>query len=205
MPSTLRVIAYIDGFNLFFGMKEKGWRRYYWLNPEALVRMFLGNRELRRVKYFTAQITSPLDKMARQKAYLDALATLPLTTTMMGRYEMRPWTCFGCQKVTPIPKEKMSDVRLATELLVDGFYDNFDVAFVITGDADIVPPIEYVRRLFPDKQIGVLFPPKRVSDELKQVASWTSVIGRANIAASQFPDIVIRSSGHPLHRPDKWR
>jgi len=23
-----RVIAYIDGFNLYFGMKEKGWRRF---------------------------------------------------------------------------------------------------------------------------------------------------------------------------------
>ncbi len=28
-----RVIVYIDGFNLYFGLKSKGWRRYFWLNP----------------------------------------------------------------------------------------------------------------------------------------------------------------------------
>lgn len=25
-----RVISDIDGFNLYFGLKEKSWRRYYW-------------------------------------------------------------------------------------------------------------------------------------------------------------------------------
>ena len=32
-----RVNAYIDGFNLYFGLKSKGWRRYYWLDLRALV------------------------------------------------------------------------------------------------------------------------------------------------------------------------
>lgn len=27
---SARVIAYIDGFNLYFGLKSKGWKRYYW-------------------------------------------------------------------------------------------------------------------------------------------------------------------------------
>ena len=31
-----RVMGYIDGFNLFFGLRDSGLRRYYWLNPEAL-------------------------------------------------------------------------------------------------------------------------------------------------------------------------
>jgi hypothetical protein len=33
---TQRVIAYIDGFNLYYGLKDKGWRRYYWLNLNSL-------------------------------------------------------------------------------------------------------------------------------------------------------------------------
>ena len=32
----LRVMTYIDGFNLFFGLKSKGWRRYYWYDPRLL-------------------------------------------------------------------------------------------------------------------------------------------------------------------------
>ena len=31
-----RVIAYIDGFNLYFGLKSQGWQRYFWLNVQSL-------------------------------------------------------------------------------------------------------------------------------------------------------------------------
>ena len=31
-----RVIVCIDGFNLYFGLKEMGWRKYYWLDFVAL-------------------------------------------------------------------------------------------------------------------------------------------------------------------------
>jgi len=52
-----QVIAYVDGFNLYYGMKEKGWRRYYWLNLELLIRnLLLNNQHLRMVKYFTALV-----------------------------------------------------------------------------------------------------------------------------------------------------
>jgi hypothetical protein len=37
-----RVITYIDEFNLFLGMRQKGWRRYYWLDvhrfPDQVVK-----------------------------------------------------------------------------------------------------------------------------------------------------------------------
>jgi len=33
---SARVIAYIDGFNLYFGLKSKGWKRYYWLDLSEL-------------------------------------------------------------------------------------------------------------------------------------------------------------------------
>lgn len=34
--NSRRVITYIDGFNLYFGLKSKGWKRYYWI---VLVRL----------------------------------------------------------------------------------------------------------------------------------------------------------------------
>ena len=43
-----RVIAYIDGFNLYFGLKDSGWRRY-WLDVSKLARSLLpDNAELAR-------------------------------------------------------------------------------------------------------------------------------------------------------------
>jgi hypothetical protein len=37
----LRVIAYIDGFNLYFGLTSQGWERFLWLDVQALSRNLL--------------------------------------------------------------------------------------------------------------------------------------------------------------------
>lgn len=36
-----RVITCIDGFNLYFGLRRKGWRKYYWLDLVTLSRDLL--------------------------------------------------------------------------------------------------------------------------------------------------------------------
>lgn len=54
-----RVIAYVDGFNLYYGLKEKGWKRYYWLDLKELVTNLLKpNQQLQFVKYFSARLSS---------------------------------------------------------------------------------------------------------------------------------------------------
>ena len=99
-----RVIAYIDGFNLYFGLKSKGWRRYYWLNPRALVmNLVKPGQRLVSTKYFTARITSPANdpgKQRRQNAILEAIGTLPDTRIVCGHYLpkvqtywFRTWGC----------------------------------------------------------------------------------------------------------------
>jgi hypothetical protein len=83
-----RRIFYIDGFNLYFGLKDKGWRKYYWLNlQDRCSRLTRPNQELIKVRYFTARISGPdNDKRLRQKAYLQALETLPLVEIHYGHY-----------------------------------------------------------------------------------------------------------------------
>jgi hypothetical protein len=41
VPASPRVIAYFDGFNLFFGLKSKGWKQFYWLDVHAVARALL--------------------------------------------------------------------------------------------------------------------------------------------------------------------
>ena len=41
MTAVKNVIAYIDGFNLYYGLRAKGWKWAYWLNMQALMRLFL--------------------------------------------------------------------------------------------------------------------------------------------------------------------
>ena len=48
-----RVIAYVDGYNLYYGLREKGWRRFYWLNIQAMAQHLLKpNQTLVTTKYF---------------------------------------------------------------------------------------------------------------------------------------------------------
>lgn len=64
-----KVIVYIDGFNFYYGLKIKPWKRYYWLDIVKLMESFLKpNQELVAVKYFSARPTD-VDKRKRQDAF----------------------------------------------------------------------------------------------------------------------------------------
>lgn len=98
----------------------------------------------------------------------------------------------------------MSDVRLSTELLKDAFKNEFDVAILITADADIIPPIEVIKREFPNKKIVLAFPPERDSFRLRQVAHSFFRIGRGRLAKSQLPATVKKPDGYILKKPRSW-
>jgi hypothetical protein len=67
-----RVIVYVDGFNLYYGLKTKGWKRYYWLDIVKLFETFMrSNQELITVKYFSAR-PDGIDKSKRQDAFFQA-------------------------------------------------------------------------------------------------------------------------------------
>ena len=52
-----RVVAYVDGFNLYWGMKSRYGRKYLWLDLEALTRRMLKPAQhLAAVRYFTASV-----------------------------------------------------------------------------------------------------------------------------------------------------
>jgi hypothetical protein len=62
--------------------------------------------------------------------------------------------------------EKMTDVSVATAMLVDAFTDKFDAAFLISGDSDLAPPIQAIRNYFTNKRVIVIFPPKRIPERV---------------------------------------
>jgi uncharacterized LabA/DUF88 family protein len=217
-PATHRVIAYIDGFNLYFGLRESGWRRYYWLNIKALAQSLLKpNQVLVGTKYFTARISGarPGDSLARgrerdasrqrQCDFLDALGTLPHFRIYEGHFLDKTMQCLNCKRTWGTYEEKMTDVQIATEMLTDAFEDRFDMALLISGDSDLVPPIRSIRRLFADKRVIVVFPPARSSEQLKRAATANFVIGEAKLRKSQFPDEVRLPNGYVLRRPPSWR
>ena len=200
-----RTIVYVDGFNLYFGLKSKGWARYFWLNIGLLAQNLLKQDQLLiMTKYFTSRINSPPDKFKRQQTFIEALETLPDFKIYYGKYQANFVSCNKCGHIIPKPNEKMTDVNIAVEMLSDAFLDKYDTAILISADSDLSAPIRTVRSLFPQKEVVVAFPPDRFSFELTKLASAHFPIGRKKLAMSVFPNIVAKANGYQLHKPASW-
>lgn len=204
----MRVAAYVDGFNLYFGLKEARLKRLYWLDVVALASELLKpGQRLVATHYFTARIRDNGRNVAdqkRQNAYLEALA-LRGARSQFGHYLEKPRQCRRCQATWTDYEEKMTDVNLAIQLLNDAFDDVYDMALVISGDSDLTTPIRRVRERFPTKRVIVGFPPRRHSSELKRCASGYLSIGEDKLRASQLPDTLTKPDGFVLSRPATWR
>jgi uncharacterized LabA/DUF88 family protein len=199
-----RVIAYVDGFNLYFGMKDAGFEQCKWLDLHLLASNILKpNQELVGVKYFTSRVGNNPDKQKRQSNYIDALETTNVKI-IYGHYQTSSIECNRCGFNWPTYNEKMTDVNIATQMLIDAYQDNFDMAMLISGDSDLVPPIRAIHSLFKQKRVFVAFPPKRQNSSVALNARGSIIIGRKKLIGSQFPDELKKRDGYILRKPSEW-
>lgn len=203
-----RVITYIDGFNLYFGLKQAGFKRYYWLDMTALASSLLkSGQQLADTHYFTARIRDNgrnTNDQKRQNIYLEALQ-LRGVQCQFGHYLEKTRECKKCHAIWTDYEEKMTDVNIAIQLLDDAFNDAFDTALIISGDSDLTTPIRRVREHFPSKRVIVAFPPHRQSSELKRHASGYLNIGEDKLRSSQLPEEIVKPDGFVLKRPSSWK
>jgi len=201
----LRVITYIDGFNLYFGLRENAWKKYMWLDLTAFSECLTNsNQTLLETKYFTSRISGNKSKEERQSKYLDALSTLLKLKIIYGRFQDDRKQCQKCGHAAFLPQEKKTDVNIATQLLCDAYSNAFDLAIIVSGDADLVPPIAAVKNLFPNKRVVVAFPPSRFSAELAMTAHSSMHIYESKFRKSRLPENVTLPSGIVITRPPKW-
>jgi len=151
-----RVITYIDGYNLYFGLREKihvkdstgaepnvHWKRYLWLDVVNLSESLLRpDQVLLRTKYFTARIRGKPQSEQRQSLFLEAISVLPNIRLYFGTFQPDPKRCGKCGAVAFHPQEKKTDVNIATQILNDAIHNNLDTAILISADSDQVPPFK---------------------------------------------------------------
>ncbi len=200
-----RVIVYVDGFNLYFGMMEAGLSYCRWLNVKTLAQNLLQkHQQLIEVKYFTARVTNNPDKQKRQSTYLDALYNEGVKI-IYGQYQNNNLDCHRCGHIWMAANEKMTDVNIATNILVDAYQDKYDMAMLISGDSDLVPPIKAVHENFASKRVFVAFPPKRHNNTVAAVAKGSLIIGRKKLVGSQLNESIKKmSDGFILNKPVDW-
>ena len=156
-------------------------------------------------KYFTARTTGSNSKRMRQTTYIEALETLNHFEVIEGRFQDEPEECPKCKFKYTIPKEKKTDVSIAVNMICDAFKNKFDIAMLLSADADLVPVIELVKyeEEFRTKRIVVAFPPGRNCDELEAIIP-TFRIRRSHLAQSLLPNRLERGDGFILERPPEW-
>ncbi len=199
-----RVIAYIDGLNVYHGLCDKKLRKFLWLDLVALVESLLKpQQQLRETKYFTARVSIPPDKVRRQSIYIDALTACGVHV-IEGKFQDSKIKCNRCGRVWSDHEEKQTDVNIAVAMMTDAHLDLFDVALLISGDSDLSPPTRRIPELHPGKRIVVASPPGRHSLDLAHAAGASFIISANKVRKAQFPPEVTTASGHILRRPPVW-
>ncbi|WP_326646412.1 hypothetical protein OG884_17480 [Streptosporangium sp. NBC_01755] len=90
------VVAYVDGFNLYHGLKSKYGRAYLWLDLVELVQQIRRDDVVLKVRYFTAIVKGEPDAALRQETYLAALgAYRPEVEIIRGHFKKKDRTMQG--------------------------------------------------------------------------------------------------------------
>lgn len=200
-----KVVAYIDGYNLYYGMKDAYGRKYLWLDlPTLCTGLLRPTQQLVAVKYFTARVRFPADTQARQSKYLDALAGSTATQIIYGRLQMNTVTCKNCNHTRQKPEEKKTDVAIAAHMVADAYSGLAEAALLVSGDSDMVPPVEIISAI-PKRRVIATFPPKRKSHDLRKAAGAAINIAESDLRQSQLPQTVTLPSGVQLVRPATWK
>lgn len=164
--SDERVAFFIDGSNLFHGLKDDF--KNTAIDFISLTDKLRRGRELARIYYYTAipdQKINP-ENYKKQQGFIDALRRKDYFTVVLGRLEKRgeSWA------------EKGVDVSLAVDMLEMAFRDGYDTAIIVSGDADFARAVEVVKRL--GKHVENAATPSCLSRQLQNECDKTIVLTR---------------------------
>lgn len=173
-----RVNVYIDWFNVYHVLKKhiskssEPWEaEVKWCNLRSLSESYLKeDEELWEVYFFTADSWIKDTKkrwINYQKALNEYNVTIikwqysNITKTFIDKMKVLQFLLWidiwNENKDKYIPKrlkyktyeEKRTDVNIAIKILEDAFLKKYDKAIIMSGDSDIIPSIESVKKNFP--------------------------------------------------------
>lgn len=171
---TERVAIFIDGSNLYNGMREnlKSTR----VNFAELIQQLLRDRPVHRTYYYNVPLTEDYDAELRegQSRFFESLRRIPYVTVRFGRLHRR-------QDGSLV--EKGIDVAIAVEALSLAFQNAYDTALIVSGDGDYVELVETLKRygkhvesaMFRNQSAGILMEHVDVFRDLDEL-DWTRIL-----------------------------
>ena len=137
-----KVAIYIDGNNFYKYLKDEqiGLPKGMRFNFSAFVDFLTGDRELVSKRYYVG-VARNFDNseksrniVAGQQKFLQRLRNEGFTIKQ-GR------VMYDGGKI----REKGTDVKIATDLIVGAVDDIYDVAVLVSSDTDLIPAVQYIK------------------------------------------------------------
>ena len=213
-PPRKRAIAYVDGFNLYFGVLRSS-PGVKWLDIQSFVEFLRPNEEVVHVRYFTALVDPEMHVSTtrdRQKRYHKALRSCANVQVIEGKYQFRDVTCRAkCREPYQIAEEKKTDVGIAVQMISDVIDGLTDAIILISGDSDLEPAVEWIRKRHPKIKVTVYIPqdsndPKaRRNDTYRHMGVDAKPLPTGDLQRFQFPNKVDLGSGRVVERPKEWK
>ena len=223
----MQTIAYIDGYNLFYGCL-KG-TPYKWLDVVKLCQRLLKEHNseatLIQVKYFTAIVKGSLSKrkelspQSQQKYHraLKALYPEPFLEIIESSYSLERSFFHPYEKPIPLdtkvavwrPEEKQTDVKIALHIYRDVAQSSCNSIMLFSNDSDLAPALEFSRQSHPSIELGVIFPRKEDNERppnasLAEHADWSRLVIRDEELHSSLMNDMVPTSKKPAIKPEHW-
>src|SRR3989344_3638879 len=145
-----RVAIFIDGSNLYHNLKRFNIKTTF----EEIIKKVETRREIVDIFYYTALLDKLIDEESykEHKRFLDKIKEIPNFHVVL------------CNLRKIILEDgsvdfaiKGDDVYLATDLIKGAYENLYDVAIIVSGDADFIPAIKLVQKNG-KKVINAFFP-----------------------------------------------
>lgn len=202
MSEQKRVVCLIDGFNLYHAIDDiPELHIYKWLDLNKLAKCFAKQSDKLVGTYFFTAVTewSP-EKTKRHRNYILALESKGIEV-VHGRFHYSEVWCRYCNRKFKKFEEKQTDVNIAIKLLGMANADEFDTALIISGDSDLAPSINAVKKISPEKQIGVVVPIGRRAKHLQSITDFHHKIKRKHLESSLMESPVVLEDGDEIVSP----
>lgn len=150
-------------------------------------KFLVGDRKLIRAHYYDAPLfnTPRFQEHYRGQQMLhSAINSIDDTRVILGRRVWRDKKCGKCGKYYRTTIEKGVDIRLAVDMIRGAIEDLYDIAILISGDADYAPVVETIHHVALKKVIEHACFSVGQADELKNICDR-----RIKLEPSTFNDM----------------
>ena len=138
----MRVSIFIDGNNLYFGLKRiYGGGNLGDFNFEKFCKFLSGEDEIVNIFYYNAALdrSRNFEKYKSQQEFFRKLEKIPKFNLVLCNLMKR------CVRNECCYVLKEDDIHLAVDLVVGAYDDLYDKAVIVSGDGDFVPAVLAVR------------------------------------------------------------